>query len=70
MATHSIKYSCLENPCIEQPGGLQPVGLHRVRHDSLWMHACASLGIIRNPEGIFTDDTVCVYVNIYVCFRD
>ena len=27
------KYSCLENPWVEKPGGLQSMGSHRVRHD-------------------------------------
>ena len=31
MATHS-SISCLENPWIEEPGGLYSVGLQRVRH--------------------------------------
>ena len=29
-----FQYSCLENPqWTEEPGGLQSIGLHRVRHD-------------------------------------
>ena len=28
-----LQYSCLENPWTEEPGGLQSIGLHRVRHD-------------------------------------
>ena len=28
------QYSCLENPWTEEPGGLQPMGSQRVRHDS------------------------------------
>ena len=31
MATHSR--SCLENPRDGEPGGLPPMGLHRVGHD-------------------------------------
>ena len=31
MATHS-QYPCLENP-MEEPGGLQPIVLQRVKHD-------------------------------------
>ena len=27
------RYSCLENPWIEEPGGLQSVGSQRVGHD-------------------------------------
>ena len=27
-----IKYSCLENPLTEEPGGLQYIGLQRVGH--------------------------------------
>ena len=27
------QYSCLENPCTELPGGLQSMGLQRVRHN-------------------------------------
>ena len=28
-----LQYSCLENPWMEEPGRLQPMGLLRVRHD-------------------------------------
>ena len=28
-----FQYSCLENPMREEPGGLQSMGLQRVRHD-------------------------------------
>jgi len=28
-----LQYSCLENPWTEEPGGLQSIGLPRVRHD-------------------------------------
>ena len=28
-----LQYSCLENSMTEKPGGLQPLGLQRVRHD-------------------------------------
>ena len=28
-----LQYSCLENPMEEEPGGLQSVGLQRVRHN-------------------------------------
>ena len=28
-----LQYSCLGNPWTEEPGGLQPMGLQRVRHD-------------------------------------
>ena len=28
-----LQYSCLENPWTEEPGGLQSMGLQRVRHD-------------------------------------
>ena len=27
-----LQYSCLENPTSEEPGGLQFMGLHRVKH--------------------------------------
>ena len=31
---NTLQYSCLGNPMDrEEPGGLQPVGLQRVRHD-------------------------------------
>ena len=30
---NSLQYSCLENPWIEEPGGLQSMGSQRVRHD-------------------------------------
>ena len=46
-------------PCIEQPGGLQSVGLHRVRRDSLArMHALA-LGLSETLEE-FLQMTLCV----------
>ena len=32
-----LQYSCLENPMDEEPGGLQSMGLQRVRHN------CATL---------------------------
>ena len=32
-----FQYTCLENRMDEEPGRLQSVGLHRVRHD--WPHA-------------------------------
>ena len=28
-----LQYSCLENPWIEEPGGLQSMGLQQVGHD-------------------------------------
>ena len=28
-----LQYSCLKNPWIEKPGGLQSMGSHRVGHD-------------------------------------
>ena len=28
-----FQYSCLENPWMEEPGGLQPMGSQRVGHD-------------------------------------
>ena len=28
-----LQYSCLENPWMEEPDGLQPMGLRRVGHD-------------------------------------
>ena len=28
-----LQYSCLENPWIEDPGGLQSIGSQRVRHE-------------------------------------
>ena len=28
-----LQYSCLENPWMEEPGGLQSMGSQRVRHD-------------------------------------
>ena len=28
-----LQYSCLENPWTEEPGGLQSIGLQRVRHN-------------------------------------
>ena len=28
-----LQYSCLENPMVEEPGGLQSMGSLRVRHD-------------------------------------
>ena len=31
--SNPLQYSCLENPWTEESGGLQSMGLHRVRHD-------------------------------------
>ena len=28
-----LQYFCLENPMEKEPGGLQSIGSHRVRHD-------------------------------------
>ena len=28
-----LQYSCLENPWVEDPGGLQSIGSQRIRHD-------------------------------------
>ena len=28
-----LQYSCLENPMREEPGGLESIGLQKVRHD-------------------------------------
>ena len=34
-----LQYSCLENPRDrEEPGGLQSIGSHRVRHDLACVH--------------------------------
>ena len=30
---YPLQYSCLENPWTEEPGGLQSMGLQKVRHD-------------------------------------
>ena len=30
---NALQYSCLETPWTEEPGGLQSMGLQRVRHD-------------------------------------
>ena len=30
-----LQYSCLENPMEEEPGGLHPMGLQRVGHNSM-----------------------------------
>ena len=30
---NSLQCSCLGNPMTDEPGGLQSIGLHRVRHD-------------------------------------
>ena len=31
--SNALQYSCLENPMTEEPGGLQSIGLQRVRHE-------------------------------------
>ena len=31
--SYPLQYPCLENPWIEEPGGLQSVGSQRIRHD-------------------------------------
>ena len=36
--SNPLKYSCLENPMAEEPGGLQSVGSKRVGQDSAHMH--------------------------------
>ena len=39
-----LQYSCLENPWTEEPGGLQPMGLQRVR--------CNGSGSARTHSGL------------------
>ena len=34
-----LQYSCLGNPCTEEPGWLQSKGLQRVRYDSVTEYA-------------------------------
>ena len=34
-----LQYSCLEIPWAEEPGGLQSMGLQRIRHDQVTEHA-------------------------------
>ena len=34
-----LQYYRLENPWTEEPGRLQPIGLHRVRHNEVNQHA-------------------------------
>ena len=33
VAVYPLQYSCLENSMDREPGGLQSIGLQRVRHD-------------------------------------
>ena len=33
-----LQYSCLGNPMIEDPGGLQPMGSQRIGHNSVTVH--------------------------------
>ena len=47
-------HSCLENPRTEEPGGLQPMGLQRVRHNcSDW--ACMHVIFILSSTGKHAD---------------
>ena len=39
-----LQCSCLENPWTEEPGGLQSMGSHRVRHDWVIMHILSVFG--------------------------
>ena len=35
-----LQYSCLRNPMIEEPSGLQSMGLQRVRYDLMAKQQC------------------------------
>ena len=55
-----LQYSCLEIPCTEEPGGLQPVGSQRVGHnlatqpEQQYMTQCGSvLGVLGAYSGDF-----------------
>ena len=48
-----LQYSCLENPWTEEPGRLQSIGLHRVRHD--WSNL-AHMHIIEYLVGLYFYD--------------
>ena len=37
--SNPLQYSCLEIPWTEAPGGIQSMGLQRVRHDGAYVHA-------------------------------
>ena len=65
MATHS-SILAWRIPCTEKPGGLQPMELQsqtQLKH-LISTRACIASGHIRNPRGVFTDDTVCVRVRM------
>ena len=42
-----LQYSCLEIPWTKEPGGLQSMGLHRVRHN--WAHTQITVQITPTP---------------------
>ena len=62
-----LQYSCLQNPWTEETGGLQSMGLQRVRHDwatSLLLHFSGGDGIPTELFQILNNDVVKVLHSI------
>ena len=57
MATHS-SILAWKVPQTEDPGGLQSMGLQRVRHNLVTEHACIN---------IYVCTCTCVYIHIHRC---
>ena len=47
-----LQYSCLENPWTEEPGGLQSMGSHRVRHVGATEHAAHTRPVVNTSNPV------------------
>ena len=63
-----LQYSCLEIPWTEEPGGLQSMGLQRVRHD--WAHMHTHAHNIVTLRCLHMCVCVCMWGNTPVCVMD
>ena len=48
-----LQYPCLGNPHGEQPGGLQSMGLQRVRHNQVTKHSTAQVLAVASSGGVW-----------------
>ena len=62
--SNPLQYSCLENTMTEKPGGLQSIGLQRVRHD--WSDWAPTHAFYLIPLNIFSAITNPFLLLIYI----
>ena len=55
--SNPLQYSCLDDPWTEEPGGLQSMGSHRVRHDSRDF-TCMHARDLSDQNGVLSLETV------------